>query len=85
MALFSSFGLTLLAIYDPQSPYIKYLAAIPAIAIIFEKQFKFIERGNWNWFYRRKLIILFRDAKSKGLSAEIISSNLNAIELEMDE
>ena len=56
------------------------VAAIPAFVLLLQRTFKWEQRAEWHWDYRRRLIALQRELRDQGLRAEEASRKLNRLE-----
>ncbi|MGY5449553.1 hypothetical protein ACVFI8_01165 [Agarivorans sp. MS3-6] len=68
---------------DGQSKLTAAIAAIPAFILLFQRTFKWEQRGEWHWDYRRRLMAISREVRDQGLSAEQASKKLNQLEQEL--
>lgn len=59
------------------------IAAIPAFVLLFQRTFKWEQRGEWHWDYRRRLIAILREVRDQSLSPVDASKKLNALEQEL--
>lgn len=59
------------------------VAAIPAFILLFQRTFKWEQRGEWHWDYRRRLLAISREIRDQGLSPEEASKKLNRLEQEL--
>jgi hypothetical protein len=58
----------------------RLIAAIPAFVLLFQRTFKWEQRGEWHWDYRRRLMAILREVRDQGLSDEDASKKLNKLE-----
>ncbi|MCK6263834.1 hypothetical protein KP803_11190 [Vibrio sp. ZSDE26] len=65
--------------YD-NSPVIAAVASIPAFIILLQKTFKWEQRSEWHWDYRRRLISIHREMRDQGLSPSEASKKVNKLE-----
>jgi len=56
------------------------VAATPAFILLLQKTFKWEQRGEWHWDYRRRLIAIYREMRDQGLPSEEASKKLNQLE-----
>jgi hypothetical protein len=56
------------------------IAAIPAFVLLLQKTFKWQQRGEWHWDYRRKVVAIKRELRDQGLTAQDASKKLNELE-----
>ncbi len=68
---------------DGQSKYTAAIAAIPAFVLLFQRTFKWEQRGEWHWDYRRRLIAIAREIRDQGLAPQEASRKLNRLEEEL--
>ncbi len=66
-----------------QTPIVAAVAAIPAFVLLFQRTFKWEQRGEWHWDYRRRLMSILREVRDQGLPAEEASKKLNLLEQEL--
>lgn len=59
------------------------IAAIPAFVLLFQRTFKWEQRGEWHWDYRRRLKAILREVRDQGLSPVEASRKLNSLEQEL--
>jgi hypothetical protein len=59
------------------------VAAIPAFVLLLQRTFKWEQRGEWHWDYRRRLKAILREVRDQGLSPEEASIKLNKLEQEL--
>lgn len=59
------------------------VAAIPAFVLLIQRTFKWEQRGEWHWDYRRRRIAILREVRDQGLSGEQASKKLNMLEQEL--
>ena len=65
------------------APTIAAVAAIPAFILLLQKTFKWEQRGEWHWDYRRKIIGIKRQIRDQGLAPEQASKLLNKLESDL--
>ncbi|WP_240221822.1 hypothetical protein [Rheinheimera hassiensis] len=68
---------------DNQPKLTAAIAAIPAFVLLFQRTFKWEQRGEWHWDYRRRLIAILREVRDQGLSDSDASKKLNLLEEEL--
>lgn len=68
---------------DGQTKLSAGIAAIPAFVLLFQRTFKWEQRGEWHWDYRRRLIAILREVRDQGLSDSEASKKLNLLEEEL--
>jgi len=68
---------------DGQSKLTAAIATIPAFVLLFQRTFKWEQRGEWHWDYRRRLQAISREVRDQGLSPEEASKKLNKLEQEL--
>ncbi len=68
---------------DGQTKLSAGIAAIPAFILLFQRTFKWEQRGEWHWDYRRRLIAILREVRDQGLSDSEASKKLNLLEEEL--
>ena len=68
---------------DGQTRLSAAIAAIPAFVLLFQRTFKWEQRGEWHWDYRRRLIAILREVRDQGLSDSEASKKLNLLEEEL--
>ena len=68
---------------DGQSNLTAGVAAIPAFILLFQRTFKWEQRGEWQWDYRRRLRVILREVRDQGMSLEEASKKLNKLEEEL--
>jgi hypothetical protein len=56
------------------------IAAIPAFVLLLQKTFKWQQRGEWHWDYRRKVLAIKRELRDQGLTPQDASKRLNELE-----
>ncbi len=56
------------------------VAAIPAFILLLQKTFKWEQRAEWHWDYKRKIIAIKRQVRDQGLTPEQASKSLNKLE-----
>lgn len=56
------------------------IASIPAFVLLIQKTFKWEQRAEWHWDYRRRLIAISREMRDQGLSPEDASKKINNLE-----
>ena len=66
-----------------QSKYTATIATIPAFILLFQRTFKWEQRGEWHWDYRRRLRAILREIRDQGLPPEEASKKLNSLEQEL--
>lgn len=66
---------------DPK--FIAAVAAIPAFVLLLQKTFKWEQRAEWHWEYKRKVTAITRAMRDQGLSAKEASERLSQIEREL--
>lgn len=66
-----------------QSRITAAVATIPAFVLLFQRTFKWEQRGEWHWDYRRRLVAISREIRDQGLSPEDASKKLNLLEQEL--
>lgn len=66
-----------------QEQYIAAIAAIPAFILLFQRTFKWEQRGEWHWDYRRRLFAILREMRDQNLSEKEASKKLNNLEQEL--
>ena len=59
------------------------IAAIPAFVLLLQRTFKWEQRAEWHWDYRRRLRAIQREMRDQGLTAEEASKKLNKLEEEL--
>ncbi|MEM7001490.1 MAG: hypothetical protein AAF529_11940 [Pseudomonadota bacterium] len=59
------------------------IAAIPAFVLLAQRTFKWEQRGEWHWDYRRRLIAIYREWRDQGLTPVDVSKKLNALEQQL--
>lgn len=62
------------------SAVIASIAAIPAFILLLQKTFKWEQRSDWHWDYRRRLISIHREMRDQGLSPAEASKKINKLE-----
>lgn len=68
---------------DDQPKLTAAIAAIPAFVLLFQRTFKWEQRGEWHWDYRRRLMAILREVRDQGLTDEDASKKLNKLEEEL--
>lgn len=59
------------------------IAAIPAFILLAQRTFKWEQRGEWHWDYRRRLIAIHREWRDQELPAKEVSKKINALEQQL--
>ena len=59
------------------------VAAIPAFILLLQKTFKWEQRAEWHWEYKRKVIAIKRAMRDQGLTIKEASEKLNQIERDL--
>ena len=59
------------------------VAAVPAFVLLLQKTFKWEQRGEWHWEYRRRIIAIKRQIRDQGLSSKDASVKLNNLERDL--
>jgi len=59
------------------------IASIPAFVLLFQRTFRWEQRGEWHWDYRRRLRAILRQVRDQGMSSEEASRKLNELEEEL--
>lgn len=62
------------------SAVIASIASIPAFILLLQKTFKWEQRSDWHWDYRRRLISIHREIRDQGLSPLDASKKINKLE-----
>ncbi|RDV27435.1 hypothetical protein DXV75_05230 [Alteromonas aestuariivivens] len=62
--------------------YTAAIAAIPAFILLFQRTFKWEQRGEWHWEYHRRLIALSREVRDQNLPLQQASIKLTLLEQE---
>ncbi|GIU48260.1 hypothetical protein [Shewanella sp. KT0246] len=62
------------------SAVIAAIASIPAFILLLQKTFKWEQRSEWHWDYRRRLISIHREMRDQGLSPSDASKKINKLE-----
>lgn len=66
-----------------QSKFTAAIAAIPALILLFQRTFKWEQRGEWHWDYRRRLKSILRETRDQGLTLSEASKKLSKLEEEL--
>ena len=59
---------------------ISIIAAIPAFIFLLQSTFKWDQKAEWHWDYRRRLIAIRREMRDQDLSSAEASKKLNILE-----
>jgi uncharacterized membrane protein YcjF (UPF0283 family) len=59
------------------------IAAIPAFILLLQKTFKWEQRAEWHWDYKRKITAIKRQLRDQGLKPEAASQLLTKIETDL--
>jgi len=71
MAVFASAFLAICQILEVNdSKLIALVAALPAFVLLLQKTFKWEQRAEWHWDYRRKVIAISREVRDQGLTSD---------------
>jgi len=62
------------------SAVIASIASIPAFILLLQKTFKWEQRSDWQWDYRRRLISIRREMRDQDLSPADASRKINKLE-----
>lgn len=59
------------------------IAAIPAFILLLQKTFKWEQRAEWHWDYKRKVTAIKRQLRDQGLKPEEASQMLTNLETDL--
>jgi hypothetical protein len=83
-AVLSSSLAALTAATGLRKEIVAVLAAIPAFVLLVEKQFRYRERADWRFQYKRRLVGLLRELRDQGATPADVSKRVTLLEEEMD-
>lgn len=66
-----------------ESKIVAAVAAIPAFILLLQKTFKWEQRADWHWEYKRKVKDIKRQIRDQGISKENASKQLSKLESDL--
>lgn len=86
LAILSSFCTAILAAADAVPKLLLgFLAAIPGMAILVDRNFSFARRARWHWEMVAKLDQLINKLQFEGAKVEDVAKQLGVLRIEMEE